>query len=112
MIFRFDNLAASQLGLAGSYSSNSGRSAPAPVWMSRGVTRFIRGRPASRRPPRNPPPAARNLREHGDGVPHADEVVGAEGPPHGRSAQVLVLVFAQSGDGLRGQAEGTEATAE
>lgn len=58
------------------------------------------------------PPAARNLREHGDGVPHADEVVGAEGPPHGRSAQVLVLVFAQSGDGLRGQAEGTEATAE
>lgn len=86
--------------------------------MSGGVTRFIRGRPARRvggPPAEESPPSSSsalgNLREHGDGVPHADEVVGAEGAPHGRSAQVLVLVFAQSRDGLRGQAEGTEAAA-
>lgn len=46
-----------------------------------------------------------DLREYGDGVSHADEVVGAEGSPYRRSTQVLVLVFTQSRDGLRGQAE-------
>lgn len=84
-------------------------------WWRDAVHPWPAGPPCRRPPAEESPPSSSsalgNLREHGDGVPHADEVVGAEGAPHGRSAQVLVLVFAQSRDGLRGQAEGTEAAA-
>lgn len=38
--------------------------------------------------------------QHGLGVSDADQVVRADGPPHGRPAQVLVLVLTQPGDGL------------
>lgn len=43
------------------------------------------------------------LGQHGVRVAHTDQVVSAEGSSHGRSTEVLVLVFTQSGDGLDGQ---------
>lgn len=43
------------------------------------------------------------LRQHGVGVADADQVVCAEGSAYCCSTQVLVLVLAESGDGLDGQ---------
>lgn len=40
------------------------------------------------------------LGEHGVGPADAHQVVCAEGSPHGRSAQIFVLILTQSGDRL------------
>lgn len=40
------------------------------------------------------------LGEHGVGSADAHQVVGAEGSPHGGSAQIFVFILTQSGDRL------------
>lgn len=56
--------------------------------------------------PAAPPPpgsemAVADLRQHGLGVLDADQVVCTDRPPHSSFTQVLVLVLAQPGDGLK-----------
>ena len=43
------------------------------------------------------------LGQHGVGVSNPNQVVNAEGSPHGASTEVFVLVLTQSRNGLKGQ---------